>query len=178
MVAALTGPVPDGRPIFYQKHMAHHLTPSIERGWIDGLANAFLIRDPRAMLASYVRTRDAVTLADTGLPQQLALFEHLRTRTGRTPPVIDSRDVLADPRRVLGLLCAALNVPFSERMLSWPAGRRATDGVWAPYWYKAVEASTGFGPPPADPPDLPAALEPLAADCMPYYEALHAHRLR
>ena len=125
VTAALTGPVPGGRRVWYQKHMTHHLLPEIGRDWLDRLTNCFLIRDPREVLASYVRTRAQPTLADLGLPQQVAIFEQVRARTGRVPPVLDARDVLCDPRRMLGLLCATIGIPFSERMLAWPPGPRA-----------------------------------------------------
>ena len=177
VVARLSGPVPDGRRVWYQKHMTHHLLPQIGRDWLLRLTNCFLIRDPRLVLASYVRTRAAPTLEDLGLPQQLAIFEQLRAASGRAPPVLDAGDVLADPRRLLGSLCDLVGIPFSERMLAWPAGPRPSDGVWAPYWYASVWRSTGFRPeqPPAA--RLPAALEPLAESCEPYYRRLHAHRL-
>ncbi|MEO3433436.1 hypothetical protein [Inquilinus sp. CAU 1745] len=173
----LLGPLPAGRTIFYQKHMAHHLLSGMGGDWIDGLTHAFLIRDPRAMLASYTRTRETVTLEDTGLPQQRTLFEKLADAEGSPPPVVDSRDILMDPPRMLRRLCEALEVPFDEAMLSWPPGPRPTDGVWAPYWYHAVERSTGFQRYQEKTVGLPDHLERLAEDCLPYYQALHAHRL-
>ena len=177
VVASLTGPVPGGRPVWYQKHMTHHLLPQIGRDWLLQLTNCFLIREPRLVLASYVRTRAAPTLEDLGLPQQLEIFEHLRAASGRIPPVVDAGEVLADPRRLLGLLCAAIGIPFSERMLAWPAGRRPSDGVWAPHWYASVWRSTGFRPPRAHDAPLPPALAELAEACRPYYERLREHRL-
>jgi hypothetical protein len=177
VTAALTGPVPGGGRIWYQKHMAHHLLPEIGRDWLDLLTNCFLIRDPRQVLASYVRTRTQPTLADVGLSQQVEIFEHVRARTGRAPPVLDARDVLADPRRMLGLLCAALGIPFSERMLAWPAGPRPSDGVWGVHWYQSVWRSTGFRPYRSPSTPLPEALQGLAEACAPYYRMLHAHRL-
>jgi Sulfotransferase domain len=177
VTAALLGPVPDGKPIWYQKHMTHHLLPEIGRAWLDRLTNCFLIRDPHAVLASYVRTRAQPSLEDLGLPQQVELFEQLHARTGRAPPVVDAADVLTDPSRTLGLLCQAIGIPFSQRMLSWPAGRRPTDGVWAPHWYASVWRSTGFRPyRPA--PALPTRIRPLADACRPLYRRLHAYRLR
>jgi Sulfotransferase domain len=177
VVAALTGPVPEGKAVWYQKHMTHHLLPQIGRDWLAQLCNCFLIRDPRAVLASYVKTRAAPTLEDLGLPQQAEIFAQVRAHRGQVPPVLDAGDVLADPRRMLGLLCDALGIPFSERMLAWPAGRRPSDGVWAPHWYASVWRSTGFRParPPGTP--LPPALTTLAEACRPYYERLRAHRL-
>ena len=175
---ALLAPPPPGRSIVYQKHMTHHLLPGIDRGWLDGLANAFLIREPRAVLASYVRTRERVSLDDIGLPVQVDLFEHVCRRTGRTPPVIDAADVLRDPAGTLGLLCEALGVPFSRRMLAWSPGPRPTDGVWAPHWYASVEASTGFAPYRPHAAELPADLEALAHAAMPHYRRLAEARLR
>jgi hypothetical protein len=101
----------------------------------------------------------------------------VRTRTGVTPPVVDSRDVLTDPWRLLRKLCEALDVPFDAAMMAWPPGPRATDGVWARHWYASVEASTGFGvyKPTGEP--VPERLRGLLDDCMDRYRLLHAHRL-
>ncbi|MCC7271078.1 MAG: HAD family hydrolase [Alphaproteobacteria bacterium] len=165
------------RAVFYQKHMAHHLLPQVGRDWIDALDNCFLIRDPRAVVASYVKTRETVGLDDLGYEVQAELFARERRRTGRVPPVIDAADVLADPRAVLTALCRRLDLPFDEGMLSWPAGRRDSDGVWAPHWYEAVWRSTGFARPRAEAATLPAALGPLAAAAEPYYRRLAEHRI-
>jgi hypothetical protein len=62
-------------------------------------------------------------------------------------------------------------------MLSWPAGRRETDGVWAKYWYDAVERSTGFEAPSGKEVALASDLEPLAAQCRVFYEELAQYRL-
>lgn len=178
VVAELCGPIPDARSIFYQKHMAHHLLPEIDRAWLSGLTHAFLIRNPREMLTSLVKNVSNPSIDDTGLPQQLEILRFMRDRSMPAPPIIDSRDVLENPRRLLSLLCERLGVPFSDAMLSWPAGRRETDGVWAPHWYAAVERSTGFEryQPKLEP--LPATLEVLERRCRDIYEELHAQRLR
>jgi hypothetical protein len=178
VVAWLTGPVPEGRAIFYQKHMAHHFLPEIDRDWLDRVTNCFLIRDPREMLPSYVKKNDMPRLEDTGYPQILDIFEHVRSRTGTVPPVIDSRDVLQSPRRTLESLCAALSVEFTEKMLSWPPGPRDTDGVWAEHWYGEVLATTSFQPyrPKSDP--IPAELGEVYAKCDAIYRQLYEHRLK
>ena len=177
VVRSLTGPVPDGKTIWYQKHMAHHLLPEMDHDWVFGLTNAFLIRDPAAMLASYVRRRETVTVADLGLPQQVALFDQLCERAGSPPPVIDAADVLTDPAGTLAALCAALGVAFDAAMLSWPAGPRPTDGVWAKHWYDSVQRSTGFAPYRPQPITLPDHLQAIAEACRPYYDRLHQARL-
>jgi hypothetical protein len=177
---SLIGPVPDERAVFYQKHMTHHMLPHIGREWTQHVRNAFLIRAPEDVLLSYAEVRGTATLADIGVPQQRELFEREADRLGRAPPVVDSHDVLADPRGVLNLLCAALGISFSEKMLSWPAGRRASDGVWAPAWYGAVECSTGFSAPRphALRRDLPDDLKAVADAARTDYERLAAFRLK
>jgi hypothetical protein len=177
VVAALTGPVPEGKPIYFQKHMTHHLLDEVDRGWLAQVHNCFLIRDPREVIASYARTRPDVTVDDVGILQQGNIFEHARRAAGATPVVLDSRDVLEDPRAMLTVLCAALDVAFSERMLSWPRGARSSDGVWARYWYDAVRASEGFSPYLSKTHTLPESLEPLAEECEPHYRNLYEQRL-
>lgn len=177
VAAFLTGPVPKGRRIFYQKHMSHHLLPEIDRGWLAGLTHALLIRDPREMLTSLIKVTPHPRLEDTGLPQQVELIEFVRRTTGRTPPIVDARDVLTDPRGTLSALCERLGVPFDEAMLSWSPGPRETDGVWAKYWYAAVEKSTGFEPYRAKVEDVPAQHAGLLAQCCQLFAELHAIRL-
>lgn len=174
----LTGPVPNGRAIWYQKHMAHHLLPAIGRDWLDTLTHAFLIREPDEMVASLLRTFPGAGLADTGLPQQCEIFDRVAERLGRAPPVVLASDVLKDPRAQLEALCDALAIPFLPAMLAWPAGPRDTDGAWAPHWYAAVEASTGFEPWRARNVELTAAQAGLVDECRPFYEKLYALRLR
>jgi hypothetical protein len=169
-----TGALPDGITVYYQKHMTHHLLPEVDRAALKPLRHAFLIRNPRSLLASYAKVRSQPALDDLGLRQQVEIFE---TFGG---PVIDSADILAAPERALRALCEALDVPFTTAMLSWPPGPRDSDGVWAAHWYDSVHASTGFGPAATSPVPaaLPPELEPLARQCQPYYDTLHKHRLR
>ena len=178
VVRWLSGPVPGGKPIWYQKQMAHHLLPEIDREWLSELANCFLIRNPEEMLTSFIKVVPDPTLEDTGLPQQAEIFKLLSRESGQTPPVLDARDVLENPRGMLERLCAELRVPFTEQMLSWPAGRRETDGIWAPHWYAAVERSTGFEPYRPKEERAPERHRGLLDRCLELYEALFAHRLQ
>ncbi len=177
VVEGLTGPLAAGKTVFYQKHMAHHLLSEIGRDWLEPLTHCFLIRDPQEMLTSLVKHLPEPTLADTGLPQQLELFAWAHDRTGTVPPVLDAKDVLEDPERLLRLLCEAVEVPFDERMLSWAPGPRPTDGVWGKHWYGAVERSTGFKRYAPKGEELPDRLRKLREHCVGYYRRLHHHRL-
>jgi len=177
VVAVLTGPIPEKRTVFYQKQMALHLLPHIGRDWLERLAHVFLIREPAEMISSYLVRRPTMTVEDTGLPQQWEIFERIGELRGAAPPVIDSRDVLEQPRALLETLCGRLGLEFSERMLGWKTGPRATDGVWAKHWYDAVEASTGFQPYKPKNVSIPSEFDALVDECEGYYRRLHAHRL-
>ena len=178
VVDALLGPAPGGAPVWYQKHMTHHLLPHMGRDWIAGLRNVLLIRDPRQVVASYVKSRAEVTAQDIGLPQQVALYAELSAR-GQPPPVIDAGDFLRAPESHLRALCDWLGIGFTPRMLAWPAGPRDSDGIWAPHWYAQVWQSTGFQPPnDATWLTLDGTAGQVAHQCREDYEALRAVRLR
>ncbi len=175
-VAVITT-APCAAELQYQKHMTHHILADTDLGWLGGLRNAFLIREPRRVVASYARKRGEPTLEDLGFPQQLRLYEHLLA-TGAQPPVVLAEDVLRHPEPTLRKLCEALDVPFYAEMLHWPQGRRDSDGVWAPHWYESVWRSTAFGPPRDATPELSGTLAELAARARPYFERLYTQRLR
>jgi hypothetical protein len=171
VVEELTAPV-DG--ICYQKHMTHHLLPQLPRDWIASLTNVMLIRDPTEVVASYVRSRADVDVNDIGVVQQAALHDQL----GGDVPVIDAADFLGDPEGYLRWLCDFIGVDFTDRMLRWPAGPRDSDGVWAPYWYDGVLASTGFEAYRPREIDLEGTARDVADASRPHYERMHANRVR
>jgi hypothetical protein len=176
----VTGPVPGSKPIWYQKHMAHHMLPHIDsQRLIEGgkLVHAFLIRDPVEVITSYTKVHPKMTLAETGLPYQVDLFERARRATGRTPAVVDAKDVLLDPKRTLSRLCEAVGIGFTEKMLSWPAGPHSDDGNWAPHWYDSVYKSTGFGKHQPKNEPVPEHLKPMCDEALKLYERLAANLL-
>jgi hypothetical protein len=170
-------PLPQGESIFFQKQMTHHLLPEIDREWIVDLTNCFLIRDPREVILSYIKKNPEPALEDLGFVQQIEIFEFVRQRTGSNPPVVDARDVLENPERTLRLLCNAIGVEFDPAMLSWPAGLRETDGIWAKYWYDAVARSTGFEPYRSREGNIPDLLRDTYDRCRECYEQIRQHRL-
>ncbi len=177
VMASLRGPAPGAAPIWYQKHMWHHMTGPIGFDHFEGFMHAFLIREPERMIASYLKQREVAEFNDFGLERQAEFFDREADRLGRPPPVIEAGDVLGDPEGVLRAVCAALGIPRDPAMLAWAPGRRDSDGPWAPHWYKSVEASTGFGPPDDDAIELPHEARRLADRMMPHYKRLAAHRL-
>ena len=163
-------------PLHYQKHMCQHMIGEAPLGWMAACRHAFLIRPPEAVAASFHKGWAGMGADDLGFRRQAELFDHVCQMTGRPPPVLEARDVLEAPEAALRRLCAALGVAFDPAMLAWPAGPRASDGVWGAHWYGRVNASTGFAPyrPPGP---VPAGLEGIVAECRPYYDRIHAHRL-
>jgi hypothetical protein len=177
VVETLLGPVPGGRRVFYQKHMTHHMVDGVDLSWMALVTNAFLIRSPDDVLVSYAKVRGTPTPEEIGIPQQRVLFERVADLLGQAPAVVDGGDVLREPQRVLSKLCVAVGIDFLPHMLSWPAGRRETDGVWAPAWYASVEKSTCFAPPREERGVLPDPLRRVADAVRPDYERLARFRL-
>jgi hypothetical protein len=164
------------RAIWYAKHMAHHLLPGMldAPDWLRPMRHALLIRHPARVIASYTAKRGACTPEDLGVPQQVALLDHL-TATGQRVVVVDSADVRRDPERALTALCGALGVAFLPAMLRWPAGPRASDGVWGAHWYDGVRASTGFaGPESAGLPEVPDRFRGVLDAVLPHWVRLRS----
>jgi hypothetical protein len=178
VVQQLTGEVPEGKSIFYQKQMTHHLLPQIERTWLAAVTNCFLIRDPRDVIVSYIKKNNDPMLEDIGFVRQAEIFDWVRAHSDAVPPVIDARDVLENPRKILELLCDAIGVEFSDSMLWWPPGLRETDGIWAKHWYSEVATSTSFrSSPPRAPKPLPERLREVHEKSQEVYARLYEHRL-
>jgi hypothetical protein len=181
-------PIQSGKRIFFQKQMTHHLLPEMDRKWIIDLTNWFLIRDPREVILSYIKKNPEPTLQDLGYVQQLEIFEfvkgasrsNVRGRRGAAslPPVVDAKDVLQNPERILQLLCDTIGVEFDRAMLSWSPGLRETDGIWAKYWYENVARSTSFQPYKPREGTVPDNLREIYDRCRECYEGLYEYRLR
>ena len=173
----LTGPISENKTVWYQKHMSHHLLPGMNHDWIYKLNNIFLIRNPNAVVASYIKSRAEIAPEDIGLFQQAELYDELHN-AGQSPIVIDSNDFLTNPKYYLQALCAQYNFPFEEAMLNWPQGPRDSDGIWAKYWYKSVWNSTGFESRPDQTIHLNKEHQIIANFCMPAYEKLYEKRVK
>lgn len=177
IVKGVLGPVPGGKPVFYQKHMTHHMLPQTDLSWMNGMTNCFLIRDPAAVLSSYNVRIDEFDAYDIGFPQQQRLFDHVCDTTGEVPVILDSKDILKNPQAMLSALCEKLGISFSDNMLHWPPGPRTSDGVWAKHWYDAVYESTGFAPYREKQIELNADQQHVVDECQPSYDLLSQHRL-
>jgi hypothetical protein len=178
VVEQLTADVPCAKRIFYQKQMTHHLLPEIDREWIGAVTNCFLIRDPAEVIVSYIKKNNDPALEDLGFVQQAEIFDWVRAQTGAIPSVIDARDVLENPEKILRLVCERIGVEFMDAMLSWPTGIRETDGIWAKHWYGEVATSTGFRKPaPRETKPVPDRLCGCYERSRECYARLYQHRL-
>ena len=168
VVDMMLGPQP--KPVAFFKHMTHHLL-DLDRGFMQHMKHILLTRDPMDMLPSFAKVIDQPKMQDVGYAAQLELLNYLKS-IGQPPVVIDSKKLLLDPEKMLKKLCQFLEIPFEESMLSWEAGARPEDGVWAPYWYANVHKSTGFGQYQPKTEAFPEQLKPLLEEAQPYYEQL------
>jgi hypothetical protein len=173
----LTGAIPNGKSVWYQKHMAQHNLQGVDLEWTDKLINCFLIRHPGEVILSYSKKYEITSIYQLGFPQQSELYNKIKHDTGRSPIVIDSKNILMNPINLLNKLCQKLEIPFSDKMLSWPLGKRDSDGVWGQYWYGNVEKSTGFKAYQKKDGKIPNKYAVIYEESLKYYQQLFERRL-
>jgi hypothetical protein len=160
-------------PLLFIKNMAHHLV-GLDPAFIDDMDNFILTRDPARMLPSLARGLGRIpTMQDAAYGDQIEIVERVLD-SGRTPIVVDSASVVADPRGTLRSLCGALDVPFDTAMLSWTQGPKDIDGVWGAHWYTRLHATIGFEPASSEDAELPTELTDIYDQCAPLYDRLSA----
>lgn len=169
---------PQQKAIFYQKQMTQHMVESFNLDWVAELSNIFLIRDPAKVIASYQTKNGDPSVEDIGVKEQWHIFKRLCDLTGTQPLVVDSADILAAPELMLKTLCSAIGIEFQASMLSWKAGPKSYDGVWAPHWYQSVWKTSGFGISGRKTPVLPDHLLPVLEAANQYYEQLKSYKLK
>lgn len=172
----MASPPKNGGEILFLKHIAYHLPDDADLSFMLGHRNFLLIRDPRAMVASFASKYEDAAPIVRSFDMEIKILEFLKAR-GAICPVIDAADILRTPEPLLRSLCAALDIPFDPAMLKWPAGPRPEDGPWAPHWYDAVSGSTGFRPYVEKKARLSPELELIAARAANAYQGLFAQRL-
>jgi len=172
----ITGPIPEGKAIWYQKHMAQHNLAGYDMKWVEKLTNCILIRHPREVMLSYLIKYEITSILQLGYLQQIKLF-NLLTDMGVPPLILDATDVLKNPDASLKLLCMKLDIPFYDEMLSWQAGRRESDGIWGRHWYGSVEASTGFQSYADKTGNLPLKYQDIYASSLESYQQLYPYRI-
>ncbi len=162
-------------PVVFFKQMAKHLIgidPDVATDvFFSRCDNVILTRDPFDMLTSFQVNVPDATVSETGFVELLAILDHILAGGGE-PIVLDSKLLLQNPEPVLRRLCERLGLDFDNAMMSWPAGPKPEDGVWARYWYHTVHSSTGWAPwRPKDATLLPH-LQSVLDEVEPMYERL------
>ena len=165
-----------GKPVLFIKNMAHHLV-SLDWAFLDNLHNLLLIRDPKEMIPSMINQLPNPILRDTALKRQWEIYQHLKSK-GESPVVIDSRELLLDPKKILSAVCDHLDIPYYDAMTHWKAGSIAEDGIWAKHWYHSVHKSTGFQAYHRKEEKVPDRLLDLLETCDSYYQKLFQNAVK
>ncbi|MBC8311840.1 MAG: HAD family hydrolase [Candidatus Marinimicrobia bacterium] len=174
----LVSEIPNGKTVWYQKHMGQHNLSGCDLEWTKKMVNCFLIRDPKEVIVSFSKKFKLTSSTQLGFTQQLDLFEKLKNETGKIPLVIDAKDILKNPRAILSKMCENIGIPFMDEMLAWPSGPRKTDGVWAKHWYQNVEASTGFNPYTKIENEPIDQYDEILNECMDAYNSLKQYSIK
>ena len=177
IVLKITGPIPQNKSIWYQKHMAQHNLEGCDINWIKNFHNCILIRDPKYVIPSYNKEYSLSDENLLGYSQQLDLIRILEDEEGITPPIFDATDILEKPEQALKKICISVGIRFSQKMLKWPKGKRKSDGIWAKYWYWNVENSSGFQPFQKKNIIIDKKLTPLYDKCLASYYSMYEKRI-
>lgn len=188
VIQLITNDLPEGILFSFQKHIAKNILPYDDRKWIKSLDNFFLIRNPQEIILSYSKVCPTVTKHDVGMESLYNLYQELETFTDQSPLVIDSTDLIKNPRGYLHFLCNQLDIAFSENMLSWEAKLETKKDFNNPFpwlwtgdlpptpWYTSIDNSTGFVPYQEKEINLPEELMPVFEECFPIYQKLWERR--
>ncbi len=176
IVKKIIGPIPQNKSIWYQKHMAQHNLEGYDINWIKKFHNCILIRNPKYVIPSYNKQHSLSDEKLLGYSQQLDLIQILEEE-GITPPIFDAADILEKPEQALKKICISVGISFSQNMLKWPKGKRKSDGIWAKYWYRSVENSSGFQPFQKKDIIIDKKLIPLYEKCLAGYHSMYEKRI-
>ncbi len=143
IVNYLVSEVPNKKNIWYQKHMAHHLIDLNKIDWIKKCENCILVRHPREVISSYTVKNKLNSIKELGYPQQFEIVKFLK-KSNQKFKIIDSEDLLKNPKEVLFDWCQSINIKFDESMLKWKKGSHPNDGIWWQHWYDNVINTSEF----------------------------------
>ena len=158
------------KPVVFFKNMTHHLL-NLDRSFMKNVVNVILTRDPKEMIPSFAKVIDNPTIGDIGYALHTELIAYFE-KENINYIVLDSKNILIDPKKVLSKFCEQVGIAFDETMLKWETGAKQEDGSWAKYWYDNVHQSTGYIPYKAKTTPFPEKLQALLEECTPHYEKL------
>ena len=143
IVNYLINKIPEGKKIWYQKHMAHHILDLSDIEWITNCENCILLRHPKEVISSYISKNNLNSVEELGYPQQYEIINFLKKKN-KSYTIIDSSKLLSNPEKVLLSWCKKINIQYDKSMLKWKKGVHVNDGIWWKCWYDNVIQTTGF----------------------------------
>ncbi len=166
---------PAAEPVFF-KDMAYHVSGFMTPEFVDRFRNTFIIREPRAVLASFSKFWPDFTFEEAGYEELHRLFGYA-VELGQEPVVVDAADLSEDPERIVAAYCEKIGVPFIPEALTWEPREVPEWEMWDE-WHEDAQKSTGIGKVSREEVELSDELEEVSRRCLPYYEALSVERLR
>ena len=172
IVRGLNSEIPNGREIWYQKHMAHHLIDLNNIHWIKNFENCILIRHPKDVIQSYVQKNTLNHVDELGYPQQYKIIKYLDS-IGKKFIVIDSDILLNNPKKILSQWCSSIDLEFDISMLQWEKGNHPQDGIWWKHWYDNVITTTHFQKFSKNQNELDQKYQSIYDEALDYYNKLY-----
>jgi hypothetical protein len=162
--------------IFYQKHMTHHIIKNTRLDWLNKGYNCFLIRHPAKVINSYIKKNTLISIDDVGFKKQYEIFNKIK-KNKINYMVVNADTILQDPSKAIKKLCKILKIRFTKKMLSWPAGKRSTDGIWSKVWYKNVELSNTFSKYKEENYNVPKKYNDIYEESLKYYNEMNQYSI-
>tara|TARA_B100000029_G_scaffold178607_2_gene175993 strand:+ start:424 stop:1146 length:723 start_codon:yes stop_codon:yes gene_type:complete len=176
LVNYITGPIPEKKSIWYQKHMAQHNILGFDLKWTYKIKNCFLIRNPNDVILSYSKKNCLNSYLQLGYQHQLNLINDLKKKNIEYW-IIDADDLVSKPKHILQLLCKKLKIGFDKKMLWWEKGPKPYDGIWSEHWYDDVNQSEYFKPKIKKTSKFPSEYIEIYNLCENIYQQLYSQRL-
>ena len=162
--------------IFYQKHMTHHIIKNTRLDWLNNGYNCFLIRHPAKVINSYIKKNNLLSIDDIGFKKQYEIFNMIKKDKIKYL-VVNADTILQDPLKTLKKLCKILKIRFTKKMLSWPTGKRSSDGIWSTVWYKNVELSNTFSKYKKEKYYVPKKYNDIYEESLKYYNEMNQYSI-
>ena len=162
--------------IFYQKHMTHHIIKNTRLDWLNKGYNCFLIRHPAKVINSYIKKNNLLSIDDIGFKKQFEIFNMIKKDKIKYL-VVNADTILQDPLKTLKKLCKILKIRFTKKMLSWPTGKRSSDGIWSTVWYKNVELSNTFSKYKKEKYYIPKKYNDIYEESLKYYNEMNQYSI-
>ncbi|MEO1160479.1 MAG: sulfotransferase family protein [Pseudomonadota bacterium] len=168
-------------PVFI-KDFPHYINHLWDEAFLSNFTHSFLIRDPAKTISSMYDKWPDFDAAEVGFPEQRALFDLLTALNGKSPVVIDSDDLLADPHSMTKAYCEAVGIDFIEKALTWEPGADTGDYSWwdGGSFHANLKNSTGLEPQERKYVSIENAaprVQQVHRRMKPHYDRLYDHRL-